>query len=225
MRFSDFFLSYKIRLKSIKSFIPLVKLPTYRKILALLFLILTILLIIFRVLNFEIGRWIVSVLEVIAGIIFLIMDATKKNLSVMLENHYKPYSKERMKLIRELFNEYHLDSNDNSTIDLLISESETEKIACDFLLPLQKPLKALMGLIIPIVAFVAKKFAESYEDVNNLLKLSVETIIIVICIFSMGLALGPAIKGILYRDYNKYSELIYDLRQLKIFKDTHDDNQ
>lgn len=47
--------------------------------------------------------------------------------------------------------------------------------------------------------------------------MAAQIIVIVLLIFSLIFSLTPIVKDILYRDYNKYSELIYDLRQLKLF--------
>ena len=52
---------------------------------------------------------------------------------------------------------------------------------------------------------------------SEIITMAVQTIIIVLLIFSLIFALKPIIKDFLYRDYNKYSELIYDLRQIKLF--------
>ena len=43
--------------------------------------------------------------------------------------------------------------------------------------------------------------------------MAAQIIAIVLLIFS----LTPIVKDILYHDYNKYGELIYDLRQIKLF--------
>jgi len=42
-------------------------------------------------------------------------------------------------------------------------------------------------------------------------------IILVLLIFSLIFSFILIIKDLFYRDYNKYTELIYDLRQIKIF--------
>ena len=52
--------------------------------------------------------------------------------------------------------------------------------------------------------------------------MAIQIIIISILIFSLVISITPILKDICYRDYNKYDELIYDLRQIKLFysKDT-----
>lgn len=47
--------------------------------------------------------------------------------------------------------------------------------------------------------------------------MAAQVIVLVLLIFSLILVLTPIVKDILYRDYNKYNELIYDLRQIKLF--------
>jgi hypothetical protein len=50
-----------------------------------------------------------------------------------------------------------------------------------------------------------------------MIAMAAQVIVLALLIFSLILALTPVVKDILYRDYNKYDELIYDLRQIKLF--------
>jgi len=43
------------------------------------------------------------------------------------------------------------------------------------------------------------------------------TITLILLIFSLIFLLTPTIKELLYIDYNKYNEFIYDMRQIKLF--------
>ena len=43
------------------------------------------------------------------------------------------------------------------------------------------------------------------------------TIILILLIFSLIFSLTPIVKDLLYSDYRKYDELVYDLRQIKLF--------
>lgn len=217
MRFCDFFVSYKITLKEQKNTIPLVKLPLYRKVCALIFFILLIAIALVFFLKNYILTGIFLILSIVSFIVFLVLDNKKTNLQTMLSEHYQPYSDKRMESIRNLLSEYSIDPTDTDKIDLLISEAEKAQIQCDTLLPLQKPMKALAGLIIPMFAFVAKKYAESTKDILSLLEISLDASLIIILLFAIVLALAQIAKDFLRGDYNKYDELIYDLRQIKLF--------
>ena len=52
---------------------------------------------------------------------------------------------------------------------------------------------------------------------DEMLLMATQVITLVLLIFSLIFSLTPIVKDILYRDYNKYEELIYDLRQIKLF--------
>ena len=52
---------------------------------------------------------------------------------------------------------------------------------------------------------------------DEMLLMATQAITLVLLIFSRIFSLTPIVKDILYRDYNKYEELIYDLRQIKLF--------
>ena len=111
---------------------------------------------------------------------------------------------------------YDIQATDINTIDLLISEANTSQIQCDYLLPLKKPFKALGAIIIPIVIYATQKIADA-ATVEEIFNISLQIIFIIICIFSIIIAVIPIIKNIFYRDYDKYNELLYDLNQVKIF--------
>ena len=102
MIFSDLFISYKIGLKDIKSTIPFTKLPLYRKIFTIIFLVgIPISGILFIFIQ-NIFSFIPIGFILIALIIFTIIDSKKDNLKIMLENHYIPYSKKRMDMTIEV---------------------------------------------------------------------------------------------------------------------------
>ena len=223
MRFCDFFIEYKIGLKEIQSTIPFMKLPFYRKIaIVLLFIIGSIDLIFTATGNIK-GTIFTFITMILLIIIFLLIDSKKENLRKMLEEHYSPHSKERMDMLISVFNKFHLAPNDSNTIDLLIAQTKEEQVECDYLAPLKKPFKILGTIIIPIVVYVTQKLGDA-TSLEELLTVSLQAIAIIICIFAIILAIIPIIKELLYRDYNKYNELLYDLKQLKIFYSSKSNN-
>ena len=216
MRFCDLFISYKIGLKDIKSTIPFTKLPLYRKIFVTILFVLSI----FKL------TWIAYIplaLGVISFIVFLIIDSFKRNLQVMLNEHYSPYnehyspySEKRMQMTVKVLNTYQISIHDFEAIDLLIEEAKIAQIQCDYLAPLKKPLKTHAAIIVPIIVYVAEKIGDSTSQ-NEMIIMAAQIITIVLLIFSLIFSITPIVKDILYRDYNKYGELIYDLRQIKLF--------
>lgn len=216
MRFSDLFISYKIGLKDIKSTIPFTTLPLYRKIFIIIFLAgITISGILFIFLQ-NIFSFIPTGFSLIALIIFSIIDSKKDNLKDMLENHYIPYSKKRMNMTIEVLKKYNINIENLDSIDMLITEAKHAQTSCDFLSQFKKPFKTLGAIIIPIVAFVAKKISEATTP-TKMLNMATLAIILILLIFSLIFSFIPIIKDLFYRDYNKYNELIYDLRQIKLF--------
>lgn len=216
MRFCDIFISYKIGLKGIKSTIPFTKLPLYRKIAVIATFALTILCVILFLFKLYIPEFITLGIGIVSIGIFFIIDSRKNNLELMLKEHYTPYSKERMDMIINVLHEYNIDIHNTNTINLLIEEAQKAQIQSDYLLPLKKSLKTLATIIVPIVAYVAKKIGDSTSQ-DTMITIALQIIAIAILIFSLILSLTSVIKDFLCRDYNKYGELIYDLRQLKLF--------
>ncbi len=216
MRFCDLFISYKIGLKNIKNTIPFIKLPLYRKIFIIILfacIITSGILLIFRKICFS---FILIGLAILFLIIFLIIDSTKSNLEVMLKKHYTPYSEKRMLMTINVLKNYKIDIHNNASIDMLIEEAKLAQIHCDYIAPLKKPLKTLGAIIIPIIAYVAQEIGNA-STIDEMIIMAAQVIILVLLIFALIFSLAPIIKDILYRDYNKYDDLIYDLRQIKLF--------
>lgn len=216
MRFCDLFISYKIGLKNIKSTIPFTKLPLYRKVFMIILLTSFILGGILSIFDQILASYILIGLGVLSLIVFLILDSTKRNLKVMLKAHYIPYSEERMLMTINVLKKYKIDIHDYNVIDMLIEEAKLSQIQCNYIAPLKRPLKTLGAIIVPIIAFVAQKVGGA-AGIDEMITMATQFIILILLIFSLILALIPIIKDFLYRDYNKYEDLIYDLRQIKLF--------
>ena len=214
MRFCDLFISYKIGLKGIKSTIPFTKLPLYRKIFVIIFFASAIVSGILLLFKLTLASYIPIALGALSFIIFIIIDSLKRNLEVMLDEHYTPYSKSRMKMVIEVLTKYNI--NDPESLDMLINEAKYAQIHCDYLAPLIKPFKTLGAITIPIIAFVAQKIGEAATQ-DEMITMAAQTITLILLIFSLIFLLTPTIKELLYIDYNKYNEFIYDMRQIKLF--------
>ena len=78
-------------------------------------------------------------------------------------------------------------------------------------LPIKKPVKALSVLIVPITIYIIQQqFTSSNVGASNVILLLVYCILIFVAVYT----LISFIEGIMY---GIYDDLIYDLRQLKIF--------
>lgn len=145
-----------------------------------------------------------------------VLNRSKENLKIILNNHHRIYSDNRMNMLKNIFQKYNLDISNASTIDLLIQEAKDAQIENNPFISINKPAKILLASIISIIAYVAKEIAKSFTT-NELMYITLLVITIIFCIIAIITVFIPAIKNIIYYDYSKYDELIYDLRQLKIF--------
>lgn len=134
-------------------------------------------------------------------------------MEAALNNYYKPYSRKRMDMLKDLLNNYHIDINDKNKIDLLIEEAQNAQKQCDYLAPLKNSLKILAAIIVPIIAFIANK-SEFSEDI---IRFAINSIVLIILAFPLVFAAIPFLKELFYKNYNKYDELIYDLKQIRLF--------
>lgn len=216
MRFNDFYVSYKIRRKEIKNLIPWTKLPLYRKIFLTLCLSILILCIIFFIFKNFIATSITLVFLLILIITYSIINSTKSNLSIMLRKHYSPYSRERMNVIISLFNEYNLDLYDHVLIDLLIEETKKSQKEVDYIGAIEKELKILSTLIVPIIVFAAKKIGD-IADISDTIVTVSWIIMIIITVYVFVISIWKSIKEFCRHDYNLHNDLISDLSQIKIF--------
>ena len=216
MRFCDLFISYKIGLKNIKSTIPFTKLPLYRKIFVIILFASTIISGILLIFQQTWASYIPIGLGALSLIAFFIIDSTKRNLKVMLQQHYAPYSEKRMNMTLNVLQYYKIDIHNPNSLDLLIEEAKLAQIQCDYIAPLKIPLKTLGAIIVPILAFVAQKIGNA-ATTDEMIAMATQVIVLILLTFSLIFSLMPIIKDILYRDYNKYDNLIYDLRQIKLF--------
>lgn len=106
-------------------------------------------------------------LGIISLIIFFIIDSMKRNLKVMLQQHYAPYSEKRMNMTINVLKDYGIEIQNFDSLDMLIEEAKQAQIQCNYIAPLKKPFKTLGAIIIPIVAFVAQKIGNAASSRRN----------------------------------------------------------
>lgn len=223
MRFSDLYVAYKIGLKENKENIKesFHKLPRYRKVFVLvMFSILGIyiVLLISQIHQKCLLYIVIGMLAIL--IIFGFVDSKKENMKKMLDEHYKPYSTKRMEMLKDILNDFNVDSNDNMTIDLLIIQAKEGKKRSDILGPLVKPIKYMWAIILPITAYTMKRIAEEVST-NQLVIISIQIIMVIVIVIMISFAIFLLFRE-LNPDYSNYDQLIYDLEQLKIFKEKND---
>ena len=137
----------------------------------------------------------------------------------MLEEHYKPYSRARITMLKDLLKKYgiKLDTDDAvDKLDLLIQQAEEGKIYNNPLFDFKKSIKLLGAGIIPAIIYVADQFAER-ASMEEIIAVATFYIVVFSMIFAIIFAVQPGIMRIIYPDNDKYEKLIYDLKQLKIF--------
>ena len=147
MRFCDLFISYKIGLKSIKSTIPFTKLPLYRKIFVIILFASAIISGILLIFKQTWASYIPMALGIISLIIFFIIDSMKRNLKVMLQQHYAPYSEKRMNMTINVLKDYGIEIQNFDSLDMLIEEAKQAQIQCDYIAPLKKPFPLQIHLL------------------------------------------------------------------------------
>lgn len=210
MRFSTFMLSYKKKHKQLKSTITFRKLAFYQKIIVIIGFLMIIIGCCFKIAKCALAFGITLLIGSIFIIIFLHKSLSEtRDLSVLIQNS-KEYSTDRMNILLDLFKENNLPIT-TQKIDLLIDEAKQAKQDANLFLPLKKPVKALSVLIVPITIYIIQQqFTSSNVGASNVILLLVYCIFIFVAVYT----LIPFIEGIMY---GIYDDLIYDLRQLKIF--------
>jgi kynurenine formamidase len=215
-RFCDFFNRYRISMKDISSTIPFWQLPVYRKCFVVLFVITVIVGMTLMMFNQVKYACVTFILSVIFIAVFFILDSLKKNRRLMVEKYYEPYSCKRMRIVSELLNRYGINPCDIGTIDLLIEESKLAQSNCDYFKPILKPLKVIAAITGPVLLYAFKRIGDLFT-LDDMIRSIVWIVVLSILSYSMLLVLDVFRKEVLYKDYNLYEELIYDLRQIKIF--------
>lgn len=119
-------------------------------------------------------------------------------------------------MVIELLTEYKIDIYNQDLLDLLIAEARENQKRVDYISSIEKPIKFLCTLIIPIIAYTAQKIS-NVASLEEIIQIAVQTIAYIIVFFCIFWSWCPIAKEILNRDYNLHEDLISDLTQIKIF--------
>lgn len=230
MRFCDFFIDYKIRIRDVRSTIPWKDMPRYRQYFLSAFMVLSVVLCAIQVFWKQqvLPTFIcLGVMAIVLGI-FVAMDSKKKNQLHLLENHYSKVSRQRMQIVHDVMEKYDIDWTDDKKIDLLIEQAKKEKQMNDPFTDLMRAGKLLVSLVVPITAYSFKQILDNNSETvtdNTYVQIIVTIFIIGVFAVTFVYAVFPIIKMGLYRDGVRYDELVNDLEQLKIFGDRQLDNR
>lgn len=216
MRFYDLFDDYKIGLKEISSIIPFSQLPLYRKVFVVFNLIINIFGLFFLIFKRFAISWGVVFIDYIVLIIFLIVDNRQKNQEILTKKFFQPYSEERIKMTVNILRRYGIDINDLNKIDMIISEAQIAQNKCDYYKRIKMFLKILGGIMFPILTIAFQKVINS-GDSDYAIICALIVILVILTVFGIQLIITPAIKYLLNREFNRYEDFIYDLRQIRLF--------
>lgn len=218
MRFCNFFIEYKLGLDKIENKVTFKDLSLIRKIAIITIIISVILAEIMLICNLNIFAIIFFIIPIIPIIIFYIINFKKEDLERTLNDKYIPYSNKRMNMLIDILKKHNIDICNSYSISLLIEEAQNAQIQTDYLEIISKPFKTLGAIIVVILPIAIKKFLDDAIQYEIIL-ITISFILLVVLSIA---AFPPIIKDIFYRDYKKYDELIYDLRQIRIFYSKED---
>lgn len=149
-------------------------------------------------------------------IIFNFVDSSKKNM-IKMNEYYTKISQQRIDVLREVLRKYKVDYSDVNNIEKLMEQAKSEQKRNDPFLGIEKPMKILYLIIVPVIVFVAKEIAK-VTDIYKITMASIVIIIVSVCVVSMIYSLKPLMYFLFYREYEKYNILIYDLKQMILFE-------
>lgn len=219
MRFCDFFISYKILLKGESNFIKWRDLPLYRKVGIVIMFIMAVVLIASATFKNIDGRVPFAIL--VATMLFLgIMQyicSKKDKMEEMLDKHYKTFSESHMREFCNLLKQYGIDYKNEDELMRLYKQCELELIEYNPFTEIKKAMHILYAAIVPIAVYVAKEYSENMA-IGELINQSLQIILIIVYVVVIGYALFPFVRNLLYSDYKKYKNLLYDINQVILFR-------
>lgn len=218
MRFSDFFIEYKLKVLGISPYIKFRDMDKYKLIgLGISIFSITIGAILFVLKKGAFGYF--YAVSVISMVITLLLAGRKKEKEKMLNNHYKPYSRKRMRAFSELLNDYGVNYKDEKKMSMLIEQADLAKERYSILKGIKSPINAVSTyIIIPIIISVLNRLIENIE-LNLLLTETIQWILLIFMLIGMWIAMSSMVKSMFGGDSAKYEDLKYDLQQMMIFGD------
>ena len=218
MRFSIFFMEYKLKVLGISPYIKFRDMDRYK----LIGLGISIFSIIVGVLLFVLKKGAFGYfygISVISMVITLLLAGRKKEREKMLNNHYKPYSEKRMRTFSKMLKDYGIDYNDEKKMSMLIEQADMAKERDSIIKGIKSPINAASTyIIIPIIMSVLNRLIENIE-LSLLLTETLQWILLIFMLIGMWIAMSSMVKSMFGGDSVKYEDLKYDLQQMMIFGD------
>ena len=218
MIFNVFFNEYKLRVLSISQYIKFKDMAKYKLIgLAMSSIFVAISIVLLFISN---NAWIIFyILSAISMGGTILIANRKSERESMLENHYKPYAKERMKAFSELLAKYGIDYKDEKKMTLLIEQANRAKDESDLFKSIRTPIVATCTyIIIPILLSISNKVIDGIE-MNQLLYQSIQWGMLILILLGIWIAISTFVKSVFGGQTEKYGDLKYDLEQMMIFGD------
>lgn len=221
MHFYYFFNQYKRRLKDlnknrslIRSFL---KIPLGYKIFYGIFLIVIV------------AGLVVSFLDssLVGGLIILgaaigmcVVACIRSNDNSFPDSEGPSRSEQRITMVMDLLNEYHIDPGDSGKVKELIAYAEKDQQKHRLFAPNEKMPHAISNLILPIVGYVLCEIAKSFT-LNDLILESLKVIFCIIFAAWIMVFIRLVIECLPISNYAKRQELIEDLNQIVLFYSTN----
>jgi len=218
MRFSDFFMEYKLKVLGISPYIKFRDMDRYKLIgLGISIFSITIGVLLFVLKKGAFGYF--YGISVISMVITLLLAGRKKEREKMLNKHYKPYSEKRMRTFSKMLKDYGIDYNDEKKMSMLIEQADLAKERYSIIKGIKSPINAASTyIIIPIIISVLNRLIENIE-LSSLLTETLQWILLIFMLIAMWIAMSSMVKSMFGGDSAKYEDLKYDLQQMMIFGD------
>lgn len=218
MRFCDFFIEYKLKVLGISPYIKFRDMDKYKLIgLGISIFSITIGVILFGLSKDAFGYF--YAISAISMIITLLLAGRKKEKEKMLNCHYKPYSKKRMRAFLELLIDYGIDYKDEKKMHMLIEQADLAKERYSIIRGIKSPINAVSTyIIIPVIISVLNRLIENVE-LSQLVTQTIQWILVIFMLIGMWIAMSSMVKNMFGGDSGKYEDLKDDLQQMMIFGD------
>lgn len=224
MRFCDLFVEYKIRLDELSKDKDVKRVtPWWINVLYLLLVVVLADMLIFGLTNWW-EAFCVSLIVVIVLSIAIPAIDSRVCMKERLETRCKPYSEKRMYMVIDLLMQYCVDITDEKVLNMLIQQAQQAQRDKDVIIAYNKRLKVFLGLIMAATGCLATEYIDGLQKAV-LMKIAIFILITTIFGFVLILVsdlLIDLVRRISYSDYDKYNDLIDDLRQIQIFYKNND---
>lgn len=216
MRFNIFFKEYKLRVLSISKYIKFKDIAKYKLVGIVISLLLFLISIVLLLISNKYGFWFYILSIICMGIIVLIANRKSEKKS-MLENHYKPYAKTRMKAFSELLVDYGIDYKDEKKMQLLIEQATLAKDESDWFKGIRTPIIGTCTyIILPVLLSISNRIIDSTE-MDQLLYQAILWVITIFILLALWISISMFVKSVFGGQTEKYGDLKYDLEQMIIF--------